>query len=69
MLQTVWAIVKDSKIEVLENITMPEGAKVLITFLPNETAHDEFWLTSAQSSLKKIWDNTEDDVYAELLKR
>lgn len=28
----------------------------------------EFWLACSQSSLDRIWDNPNDDVYAELLK-
>jgi len=31
----------------------------------NEEA--EFWLQASQTSLDTVWDNTEDDVYAQLL--
>jgi len=31
------------------------------------TDDDEFWLRASESSLKLIWDNPEDDVFAELL--
>jgi hypothetical protein len=65
MLKTLWATVRQGKIELLELSELPEGAKVLITLLPDEEA--EFWLRTSQTSLDTVWDNTEDDVYAQLL--
>lgn len=65
MLKTLWATVRQGKIELLELSDLPEGAKVLVTVLPDEEA--EFWLQASQTSLDTVWDNTEDDVYAELL--
>ncbi|MCA1622323.1 MAG: hypothetical protein LC768_01185 [Acidobacteria bacterium] len=34
-----------------------------------EADGDEFWLSASESSLDEIWNNKEDDVYAELLKK
>ena len=65
MLKTLWATVRQGKIELLELSELPEGAKVLVTLLPDEEA--EFWLQASHTSLHKVWDNTEDDVYAQLL--
>ena len=65
MLKTLWATVRQGKIELLELSELPEGAKVLLTVLPDEDA--EFWLQASQTSLDRVWDNTEDDVYAQLL--
>ena len=65
MLKTLWAKVRQGKIELLELSELPEGAKVLVTLLPDEEA--EFWLQASQTSLDRVWDNTEDDVYAQLL--
>jgi hypothetical protein len=65
MLKTLWATVRQGKIELLELSDLPEGAKVLVTLLPDEEA--EFWLQASQTSLDTVWDNTEDDVYAQLL--
>jgi len=65
MLKTLWATVLQGKIELLELSELPEGAKVLVTLLPDEEA--EFWLQASQTSLDRVWDNTEDDVYAQLL--
>ena len=66
MLQTLWAVVHDGKIELAEQADLPEGATLLVTLLPAED--DAFWLQAAEKSLAAVWDNTEDDAYAELLK-
>jgi hypothetical protein len=66
MLHTVWAIVRDGKIELLERVQLPEGAKALVTLFPQEEA--TFWLGAGRASLDSVWDNPEDDVYAQLLK-
>lgn len=29
----------------------------------------EFWLEASQTALDAVWDNTEDDVYAQLLQK
>ena len=34
-----------------------------------EVSRGEFWLSASESSLDEIWNNDEDDVYAELLKK
>ena len=65
MLKTLWATVRQGKIELLELSELPEGAKVLVTLLPDEEA--EFWLQASQTSVDRVWDNTEDDVYAQFL--
>ena len=65
MLKTVMATVRQGKIEISEELELPEGTKVLVTVLPSDEA--EFWQYASQKSLSKVWDNSEDDVYAELL--
>lgn len=66
MLNTLWAVVRKEKIELLEKANIPEGTRVLVTLLPNEI-ESEFWLKTSQISLDKVWNNTEDNVYAKLL--
>ncbi|HED03438.1 MAG TPA: hypothetical protein ENI60_01575 [Candidatus Fraserbacteria bacterium] len=66
MLKTLWAIVQEGKIELLEHVDLPEGTQVLVTLLPEDET--EFWLRTSQVSLDTIWDNAEDDVYAQLRK-
>ena len=65
MLNTVWAVVGEGEIEVLEPLDLPEATRVLVTVLSEEDP--QFWLNSSQSALDRVWDNTEDDVYAQLL--
>jgi len=64
---TVHGVVRDGKIEVLDSIDLPEGAKILITLVPDDESR--FWLGVSQIALDAIWDNPEDDVYAQLLEK
>lgn len=66
MQERIRAIVSEGRIEPLEKLEMPDGTAVLVTVLANG---DDFWLRASEPSLKAIWDNPEDDVYAELLER
>ena len=66
MLNTVKAIIKEGRIELLEQVDIPEGTEVLITILTDET---EFWLRASEPSIASVWDNEEDDIYEQLLKR
>jgi len=66
MQETIRAVVNEGRIEPLEKVDMPDGTEVLVTVLSNG---DDFWLKVSEQSLNAIWDNSEDDVYAELLER
>jgi predicted DNA-binding antitoxin AbrB/MazE fold protein len=66
MQERIRAVVNEGRIEPLEKLDVPNGTEVLVTILSNG---DDFWLKASEPSLKAIWDNTEDDVYAELLER
>ena len=61
------AIIHEGKIEPLEQVDLPEGSKVLVTLLADDEA--DFWLQASHQSVDTIWDNPEDDVYAQLLKK
>ena len=63
MLNTIRAVVREGKIELLEEVEIPEGTEVLVTPL----VEAEFWMKVSESSADAVWDNPEDDVYAELL--
>jgi hypothetical protein len=47
----------------LEPLDIPEDTEVLVTPLLEKA---DFYLKVSESSLGKIWDNKEDDVYAAL---
>ena len=66
MSKTLRAVIREGKIEPLEQVDLPEGSTVLVTLLLDDEA--EFWLQALQASLDTIWANHEDDVYAQLHK-
>ena len=68
MLRTVWAVVRDGRIELLERAPLPEGVKVLVTVLPDED-ENQFWLRASEFSVAEVWDSPEDDIYAQLLQK
>jgi hypothetical protein len=68
MLKTLWAVIRKEKIELLEKEKIPEGTRVLVTLLPNDEESD-LWLGTSQVSLDTVWNNVEDEIYAELLKK
>ena len=63
----MWATVRNGKIELLDLTELPEGTKAIVTLLPDDET--DFWLQSSQTSLDAIWDNAEDEVYAQLLEK
>lgn len=65
MLSTIRAVVRDGKIELLEPVTLPEGVQLLVTVLTEE--EQTFWQGASEPALNRIWDNPEDDIYADLL--
>ncbi len=65
MLTSHWAVVHNGRIQLAENIALPEGTKLLVTLLPED--EDQFWQAASDSSLTAVWDNAEDDAYAQLL--
>ena len=65
MLKTLWATVRQGKIELLEATDIPEGTRILVTLFPDDEV--EFWLQAGRTSLDAVWANTEDDIYAQLL--
>lgn len=81
MPKTVWATVRQGKVECKEQIEVPDGTRVLVTILPDDMAalpevssgikadETEFWLQTSQASLDAFWNNAEDDVYAQLLQK
>jgi hypothetical protein len=65
-MQNIRAVVREGRIELLEEVEIPEGTEVIVTPLTDDS---DFWVSISESSLDSIWDNTEDDVYAELLEK
>ena len=65
MFNTVWGVVHKGKVDLLDSVELAEGQRVLVTLLPDEEA--QFWQHASQKALDEVWDNAEDDVYAQLL--
>jgi hypothetical protein len=66
MINTVWAVIHEGRIEPFHKLTAPEGTRVLVTLLLDDDAN--FWDDASSASLDEVWDNAEDERYAELLK-
>jgi hypothetical protein len=67
MFQTLRAVVRRGRIELLEQVPLTDGTHVLITiFEPDD--EQQFWLDASHPTLDPVWGNNEDDIYAELLK-
>ena len=66
MSTTVRAVVHDGRIELVDELDLPEGAQVLVTLV---TEDDEFWTAASRPSLDAVWDNADDDVYEQLLEK
>lgn len=64
MFNTIRAVVKEGRILLTEDVVIPDGTEVLVTPLIDEP---DFWSRVSERSLSEVWDNEEDDVYAELL--
>ena len=67
MLNTVRAVMKEGKIQPLEDVDIPEGTEMLVTLLDDAELDTAFWTKASRTSLEVIWKNSEDDVYAQLL--
>ena len=66
MLKTVAAVVRGGKIELLEPVPLAEGTRLLVTMLSNGE-EQQFWARVSDHAIRQVWDNSEDDVYADLL--
>lgn len=65
MPKSVWGVIRNGKIEPAEKVELPDGSMVLVTVFVDE--EQQFWQSASEPSLASVWDNTEDDVYAQLL--
>ncbi len=64
----VRAVIRSGHLESLDTLDFPEGTNLVILPVTNNEGDHKFWMGVADNSLARIWDNPEDDVYAELLK-
>jgi hypothetical protein len=67
MFSTIHGVVREGRIEPVEPVPLHEGTRLLITIL-SEEAEGAFWQAASTAALSDVWDNPEDDRYADLLK-
>jgi hypothetical protein len=67
MLNTFQTYFKEGQILLTNEIEIPENAKIFVSFIDN--TKEDFLLKASESSLDKIWNNNEDDIYEQLLKK
>jgi hypothetical protein len=65
MPESLRAVVREGKIELLEPLMLPEGAEVLV--MPVDAPEADFWAQAAKTALDAVWSHDEDNVYAQLL--
>ena len=53
MLNTVWAVVQNGKIETLSAVEAPKGTRALVTLLVEDEA--DFWQAASSTALDAIW--------------
>jgi hypothetical protein len=61
------AVVRDGKIQLLDDVVFPEGAQLVVSIVSDEEDERAFWYAAGLTAMQAIWDNAADDVYAQLL--
>jgi predicted DNA-binding antitoxin AbrB/MazE fold protein len=73
MSTTVEAIYEDGKLVLQQPLPLPEKAHVRVTIESEEASMSDVeraaWLKLSEESLMKAWNNTDDDIFNELLKK
>ncbi|HTV39699.1 MAG TPA: antitoxin family protein [Candidatus Sulfotelmatobacter sp.] len=67
MTMTVEAIYEQGKLVLPAPLSLPEKSRVRVTI--ESDVDRETWLKLSEENLAKTWDNADDDVYNELLKK
>jgi hypothetical protein len=67
MLQTIQTRYHKGQISLSEGVAIPDNSIVYISFKDN--TKDDFFLKASESSLENIWNNSEDDIYEQLLEK
>jgi len=66
-MESIPGIVQDKKVVFLEETHIPDGTRVIVT-VPSDQDSVPFWDAASAETLERIWNNEEDDIYADLLK-
>ena len=68
MTTTLEAIYQDGKLVLSHPLPLPEKSHVRVTIDTGDSER-EAWLKLSEQSLMKVWDNSEDDIFNELLSK
>jgi len=68
MTTTIEAIYENGKLILPRPLPLPEKSHVRLTIESGDTER-EAWLKLSEDSLTRAWDNTDDDVFNELLSK
>jgi predicted DNA-binding antitoxin AbrB/MazE fold protein len=71
MTTVVDAVYEQGWLKPLKPLLLPEHARVqlMLTAGPAEDVQRQEWLAQSERALMKVWDNSADDVFNELLQR
>ncbi|MBV9072275.1 MAG: antitoxin family protein [Acidobacteria bacterium] len=67
MITTVDAVYEDGKLVLQQPLPLPEHARVRVTI--DSDLEREAWLRVSEESLKRVWENSSDDVFNDLLEK
>jgi predicted DNA-binding antitoxin AbrB/MazE fold protein len=68
MTATLEAIYESGKLNLLQQLPLPEHTRVLVRVVtPEDDEVRAAWQAAGAAGLMKVWDNGADDVYNELL--
>jgi hypothetical protein len=67
MLKTFQTQYKQGKIILTSELKIPENSVIFVSYVDN--SKDDFFLNAQESSLENLWNNNEDDIYEQLLKK
>ncbi len=67
MIATVDAIYEDGKLVLQQPLPLAEHARVRVTI--DSDLEREAWLKLSEESLEKVWDNSADDIFNDLLEK
>ncbi len=67
MITTVDAIYEDGKLVLQRPLPLAEHARVRLTI--DSDLEREAWLKLSEESLEKVWDNSADDIFNDLLEK
>lgn len=69
MTTTVEAIYEGGKLILPQALPLPEKAHVIVTIETEKDSERVAWSKVSEQSLMKAWDNTDDDIFNDLLSK